>query len=110
MKKNPYTVIQSRHVTEKAMTMSNLESSESNKSVARCKSPKAVFLVDPHATKAEIAIACEEIYREQNVKVTKVNTITNKPKKRRVRGRTGFKKGFKKAIVTFEPGDKIEEI
>jgi large subunit ribosomal protein L23 len=38
-----------------------------------------------------------------------VNTINVKPKERRVRGRSGFKAAFKKAIVTFEAGDKIED-
>lgn len=110
MKKNPYAVILSKHVTEKAMVLAGLESAESNRSVARCKSPKAVFLVDSRANKSDIARACEEIHREKNVKVVKVNTVNVKRKKRRVRGRAGYKPGFKKAIVTFEPGDQVQEV
>jgi large subunit ribosomal protein L23 len=38
-----------------------------------------------------------------------VNTITNKPKARTVRGRKGMKPSFKKAIVTLKAGDVIED-
>ncbi|MGE3715208.1 MAG: 50S ribosomal protein L23 [Simkaniaceae bacterium] len=38
-----------------------------------------------------------------------VNTINVKPKKRRVRGYKGFRSGFKKAIVTLESGDSIDD-
>jgi large subunit ribosomal protein L23 len=96
-------------VTEKAMVLAGLEKRQSNASLARCKSPKAVFLVDVHANKQAIARAIEELYREKKVRVVKVNTIRVKAKPRRVRGRAGFKSAFKKAIVTFESGDSIEE-
>lgn len=105
MTKNPYAIVKHRHVTEKATVLGSLKDAESNRSVRRCQSPKAVFIVDPSANKHEIAEAVEQIY--PGVKVQAVNTITTKPKKRRVRGRLGMKKGFKKAIVTLTPGDKI---
>lgn len=108
-KKNPYNVIKSRYVTEKGRVLEELKNNTSNPSVSRCKSPKYLFLVDPKASKCEIANAVEEIYAGKSIKVKSVNTITAKPKKRRVRGKTGFAPGFKKAIVTLNEGDTIEE-
>ena len=81
--KDPYEVIKARHVTEKATVLEQLHTSESNRSLAKCDSPKYVFVVNIHANKSEIASAVEEIYKEQKVKVTKVNTITVKPKAKR---------------------------
>lgn len=109
-KKDPYQVVKSIHVTEKAMTLQELVNNESNPSVKRCENPKYVFIVDKQANKHEIAEALEEIYKENSIKVVSVNTINLKPKKRRVRGRVGFRPGTKKAIVTLEKGDTIENI
>lgn len=107
--KDPYEIVKSRYVTEKSTMLQNLQSSTSNKSVARFTSPKYVFLVARQANKAEIASAIEEIYKEKSVRVTKVNTICVKGKpKRRGKGRPGASAGFKKAVVTMEPGDSIE--
>ena len=61
------------------------------------------------ASKYQIAQAVEEIYADKKIKVLSVNTINVKQKERRVRGRTGFKSAFKKAIVTLESGDSIDE-
>lgn len=109
--KNPYDVIKARYVTEKATVMEQLHTSESNRSVARCKTPKYVFVVSCCANKAEIASALEEIYKEQKVKVLKVNTLMMKSKpKRRGRGRPGATAAFKKAIVTMEQGDSIDNV
>ena len=110
MKKHALGIIKTRHVTEKSMVLAGLESSESNVCTSRCKTPKAVFKVDPRATKQQIAKAIEEIYSAKKVKVTKVNTVTVHPKKRTVRGRPGQRAGYKKAIVSFEAGDQIEEV
>ena len=109
-RRTPYQVILSRHVTEKSVTLGELENAESNPSLAKCRFPKAVFIVHPEATKPEIARAIEAIYAAQKVRVTRVNTVTVKPKRRRVRGKVGFKAGFKKAVVTLEPGDRLEEV
>jgi large subunit ribosomal protein L23 len=109
MKKSPYTVIKSRYMTEKARVMEQLQHNTSNPSVKKCDTPKYVFLVDKRAKKQEIAQALEEIYAEKSIKVVAVNTINVKPKARRVRGREGFKSGFRKAIVTLKAGDSIEE-
>jgi large subunit ribosomal protein L23 len=40
--------------------------------------------------------------------VVSVNTINVKAKPRRVRGRAGFKAAFKKAVVTLEKGDNLD--
>ena len=105
-KKNPYEVIKKMHVTEKSMVLENLKNSKSNPSLARCESPKYVFLVDKTATKTDIGNAIEEIYPD--VKVTAVNTIHVKAKPRRVRGRLGMRPAFKKAVVTLKPGDSLD--
>lgn len=109
LKRNPYNVIKSRYVTEKARVLEGLHSSNSNPCVKKCNTPKYVFLVDKSATKQEIAHAVETIYADKKIKVIGVNTITNKPKARTVRGRKGMKPGFKKAIVTLKAGDVIED-
>ncbi len=109
--KDPYAIIKSRYVTEKATVLESLRSAEGNKSVKRCESPKYVFVVDVKANKREIATAVESIYSDQKVKVTKVNTIQVKRKpKRRGKGRPGLTPAFKKAIVTMEPGDSIDNV
>lgn len=96
-------------MTEKAHVLQSLQSNASNPSVKRCATPKYVFIVDKNANKQEIAQAVEEIYSDAKVRVISVNTINVRQKARRVRGRQGVKAGFKKAIVTLQPGDVIEE-
>lgn len=108
--KNPYQIIKHQHVTEKAVMLQELKNAESNVSLKRCKSPKYVFVVDRGANKQEIAAALEEIYKEKNIKVVAVNTINIKAKPRRVRGRVGAKSAFKKAIVTLEEGDSLDNL
>lgn len=108
MKKDPYQIIKHQHVTEKSQMLASLKNAKSNVSLARCESPKYVFIVDPRANKQEIAWALEEIYQKNSIKVVAVNTINVKAKQRRVRGRLGMKKAFKKAIVTLKPGDSLD--
>jgi len=110
MKKDPYQIVKHQHVTEKAQVLEGLKNATSNQSLARCKSPKYVFIVDPTANKQEIAWAVEEIYRDKKVKVADVNTINVKAKQRRVRGRLGMTKSFKKAIVTLAIGDSLDTL
>ncbi|MCB1084691.1 MAG: 50S ribosomal protein L23 [Chlamydiia bacterium] len=107
--RNPYHVIKSRHVTEKSTVLEGLQHSASNKCTLKCQSPKYVFIVDKDANKNEIARALEAIYSDKKIKVKAVNTLTMKPKKRRVRGFKGFRSGVKKAIVTLDAGDTIDE-
>ncbi|PIS02602.1 MAG: 50S ribosomal protein L23 [Chlamydiae bacterium CG10_big_fil_rev_8_21_14_0_10_42_34] len=105
---NPYQVIKNRRVTEKGRVLENLVNATSNPSLKRCQSPKVVFDVDQKANKTEIRQAVEEIYKDNKVKVVKVNTISVGPKERRVRGFLGKAAAYKKAVVTFRPGDTIE--
>ena len=66
---------------------------------------KYTFEVAKDANKYQIKDAVEEIF---NVKVTRVNTLTVKPKNKRVRYVTGKTRSWKKAIVTLAEGDSIE--
>ena len=66
---------------------------------------KYVFEVAPTAGKIEIKNAVEEIF---GVKVVRVNTLTVKPKTKRVRYVAGKTRSWKKAIVTLAEGDTIE--
>ena len=108
--KNPYEIIISRHITEKAMMLQELHRSESNACVKKCETPKYVFLVDKRANKTQIAAAIELIYAEKKIKVVGVNTINVKAKKKRVRGKFKYGKGTstKKAIVSLAVGNLIE--
>ena len=38
----------------------------------------------------------------------KINTITKKSKSKLIRGRIGFKKGYKKAMITLKKGQSID--
>jgi large subunit ribosomal protein L23 len=110
MKKNPYEVVKHQHITEKSVVLEGLKDAKSNPCLAKCESPKYVFIVDTSANKQEIAAAVEEIYSERKIKVVSVNTINVKGKTRRVRGRLGKRKSFKKAIVTLEKGDSLDTL
>jgi len=57
------------------------------------------------ATKEEIASAVEELFK---VKVVKVNTLIQKGKTKRFRGRPGKRNDVKKAVVTLEEGQSID--
>lgn len=66
---------------------------------------KYIFKIDPKSSKKQVEKSVEDLYR---VNVVSVNTI-NIPRKKRTRGKsTGWKSGYKKAIVTLKEGDKIE--
>ncbi len=107
---DPFAIIKSLYVTEKSRTLQELKNNTSNRSVAKCDHPKYVFLVEPSANKHQIKQAVEEIYKTHGVKVTKVNTIRVKPKPCGRRGRHGTKASFKKAVVTLEPKDNLEDL
>ena len=91
LKPRHYDVIVAPMITEKATLLS-----EQN---------KVVFRVADDATKEEIATAVEELFR---VKVTKVNTLIQKGKTKRFRGRPGRRSDLKKAIVTLQEGQSID--
>ena len=64
-----------------------------------------VFKVRMDATKPEIKKAVEGLF---GVKVTAVNTLVQKGKMKRFRGRVGFRSDVKKAIVTLAEGQSID--
>jgi large subunit ribosomal protein L23 len=66
-----------------------------------------LFRVANPATKIDIKRAVEEIYK---VKVDSVNTFHVPGKLKRVRYRTGYTTGWKKAIVSLKEGQKIEGV
>lgn len=109
-KQNPYNVVKHRHITEKSSMLQGLQNATSNRCVQRFELPKYVFIVDKKATKPQISQAVELIYADRNVKVVSVNTINVKGKARRVRGRSGRTSDFKKAIVTLQKGDNLDDL
>lgn len=66
---------------------------------------KYTFQVRKPATKNEIALAIEALYK---VSVEKVNVINYKPEAKFFRGKKGSTKGYKKAVVTLIEGEKIK--
>ena len=109
--KNPYSIVKSRCVTEKTALLENLKNADSNKSVRRCESPKYVFYVHMSANKPQIKKALEKIYEEQGITVVGVNSLITKPKRKgRARRRPGKTAHYKKAIVTLEPGDNLDNV
>lgn len=86
-----YHILLSPHITEKATNLN-----EDN---------KYVFKVYPHANKIEIRKAIESAY---GVDVSGVEIINIPKKKRRVGKSTGWRKGYKKAIIKIKKGQKIE--
>ena len=92
MKKINYLdTIKSPVITEKATGLS-----EQN---------KVIFKVHENASKISIKKNIEKIFK---VNVVKINTINKKSKTKMVRGKLGFKKGFKKAVVTLKKGQTID--
>ncbi|MEK7104087.1 MAG: 50S ribosomal protein L23 [Patescibacteria group bacterium] len=66
-----------------------------------------IFQVFKTATKPEVKKAVQEVY---GVNVEKVRIINVDRKKKRLGRTTGWKKGYKKAIVTLQKGQEIEII
>ncbi len=66
---------------------------------------KYFFKVFDNANKVEIKRAIEDVYR---VKVENVNIVNIPRKKKRLGRQEGWKKGYKKAIISLKKGDKIE--
>jgi len=86
-----YDVILAPHITEKATLLS-----ENN---------AVVFKVAGGATKPQIKDAVEALY---DVKVTGVNTIVQKGKTKRWRGKPYKRTDIKKAVVTLAEGQSID--
>jgi large subunit ribosomal protein L23 len=66
---------------------------------------QVVFKVKTDATKPQIKAAVEGLF---GVKVTAVNTLIQKGKTKRFRGRVGRRSDVKKAIVTLVEGQSID--
>jgi len=86
-----YDVIKQPHISEKASYLA-----EKN---------QYIFEVLPNYNKQEVKKAVEGIY---NVDVLSVNVIKIPAKKRRLGRTEGFRKAYKKAVVTIKEGQKIE--
>lgn len=86
-----YDIIKGPIMTEKTATLA--------------KTNTVVFSVDPKANKTQIKQAIEKIF---NVKVESVNTVTVRPKKKRVGKYAGYTNKVKKAIVKLKDGSSIE--
>lgn len=86
-----YTIIRSPVITEKATILSERG--------------QFVFRVSMDAKKPEIKAAIEGLF---GVKVTAVNTLVNKGKTKRFRGRPGVRSDVKKAYVTLAEGQSID--
>ena len=90
--KNLYAVVRRPIITEKG----TLQKEEAH---------KVTFEVHPEANKREIKQAVEKIFK---VRVTRVCTLNQTGKKKRVGRRVGKRSDWKKAIVTLGPNDRIE--
>lgn len=77
----------------------------SEKSYDSINQGKYTFEVDPAANKIDIKSAVEESFK---VTVLAVNTSYVRPKARKMGYTRGRTRGWKKAVVTLKPGDKIE--
>jgi large subunit ribosomal protein L23 len=66
---------------------------------------QVTFRVRKEATKPDIKVAIEALFQ---VKVKAVNTLNQKGKVKRFRGRPGRRSDVKKAIVTLEEGHSID--
>lgn len=64
-----------------------------------------VFKVGDDSSKPQIKKDVESLY---GVKVESVNIMNNKRRARFMRGKAGYSRGFKKAIVKLKEGHKIE--
>ena len=86
-----YDVIVAPHITEKSTLVSEHNA--------------VVFQVAGDASKPEIKAAVEALW---NVKVTGVNTIVQKGKTKKWKGKPYTRSDMKKAIVTLADGDQID--
>jgi large subunit ribosomal protein L23 len=77
----------------------------SEKSYALLDANTYTFIVRPDANKTKIKEAIQTIFK---VRVTNVNTLHRKGKRKRTRQILGVRKSTKRALVTLHPDDKIE--
>lgn len=87
-----YQVLLAPHVSEKGTLLAD----EKN---------QHVFKVATDATKTEVKVAVEELFK---VKVDKVRILNSKGKKKSFGGRLGKRSDTRKAYVTLTPGNDID--
>jgi large subunit ribosomal protein L23 len=84
----------------------------SEKSIDESSRGKYTFRVHPDANKIQIKAAIEALYEAEKITVVAVNVLTKQPKTKQRgtrRGRvTGRVAGWRKAVVTLAPGQKIQ--
>jgi large subunit ribosomal protein L23 len=106
----PRKEVKARKVSKKEENIAHkilFENMISEKSTQLAAENKYVFRVAKDAGKFQIKEAVERYY---GVQVIGVNTVRIHPKKR-IHGRTvGWKKGFKKAVVTLKEGSTITAV
>lgn len=90
--KSLYNVIHKPIVTEKA-------------SALKAEANKVVFEVDRQANKVDVKNAIEKLFE---VKVTDVQTMVFRGKRRRVGSSMGMRQNWKKAIVTLAEGTDLD--
>ncbi len=90
--KNPRDIIFSPVVSEKSYDLASANNTYT-------------FIVDPRTNKTEIKQAIEAIFE---VKVTSVNTMNRKGKRKRTGYVVGKRKDTKRALVTLADGDSID--
>ena len=86
-----YTIIRSPIITEKATMLGDKN--------------QVVFRVSMDSTKPEIKAAVEGLF---GVTVLGVNTLIQKGKTKRFKGRPGVRSDVKKAVVQLSPGQSID--
>ena len=92
MNRDPRQVILRPIMTEKSMRQKEEQNT-------------VTFRVRPDANKVEIRSAVETVF---NVKVASVRTASFEGKLKRMGRHEGHRRDWKKAIVTLQPGHKIE--
>lgn len=86
-----YTIVRAPVITEKATALTDKN--------------QVVFRVALDATKPEIKKAVETLF---GVMVVSVNTLVQKGKTKRFKGRPGVRSDIKKAVVQLTPGQSID--
>ncbi len=93
-KKRPgevYRILKEPHISEKSTNLFD--------------EGKYTFKIFPWANKVQVKKAISDLY---GVRVKDVRVLNIKPKTRTLKGLEGKKRGYRKAIITLERGEKIE--
>lgn len=97
-----YRVLERPIITEKSTELAT----PSKPKMTNPEVHRYAFRVARLATKPEIKLAVEQRFK---VKVAAVNTMNMKPKEKGVGARRGYASAWKKAVVTLERGQTIED-